>query len=448
MLATVVFISGQRDRAAIVLAPGETWLGRGERCDIEVLDPLVSRRHCRFLARNDIVLIQDQGSSHGTFVNDVPVGERALAHGDRITVGRTHLLFLDGARAERTELPGGLAHVATAQLDTAPAGNGPEVAGNSIQTPPRARWSSLGIVGESPALLELAAQVERVAPSDATVLITGETGSGKEAVAQALHRLGARGERTFAAVNCATLQGQMLESELFGHERGAFTGAIRSHAGWFERAQGGTLFLDEVGELAPEAQARLLRALQERVIERVGGERSIPVNVRVIAATNRDLEEAAREGTFRKDLFFRLAVIELHVPALRQRTVDIPLLCRHFMRRACQDLKRPPLQFEPAVMDALLRYSWPGNVRELANTMERLAILVGSDKVGMRDLPHRIGERAASDKGGFQVEVEAFKRNLVARELQRQAGHVVNTARSLGLSPNYLHRLMKSLGLR
>src|SRR6267143_415658 len=234
------------------------------------------------------------------------------------------------------------------------------------------------LVGVSAAMEELRALIARVAPTEARVLITGESGTGKELVASAIHRQSARGSKPFVTVNSAALPRDLVESEMFGHERGAFTGATDRRQGRFELADGGTLFLDEVGDLGPEAQAKLLRVLESGVVERVGGERPFAVNVRVIAATNKDLTLAVRQGSFREDLWFRLNVLPIHIPPLRERPEDVPPLIRHFAARCTARLGRP-VHFDAGAVPLLAAYTWPGNVRELANIIERLAILASGE---------------------------------------------------------------------
>ena len=222
-------------------------------------------------------------------------------------------------------------------------------------------------------------QIGRVAPSDSTVLITGESGTGKELVARAIHSNSPRAERPFVAINCAAITETLLESELFGHERGAFTGAIAQKKGRLETADGGTVLLDEIGELSPALQAKLLRVLQEREFERVGGTRSIAVDFRLVAATNRDLEQAIAAGTFRRDLYYRLNVVSLAVPPLRERPEDIPLLANHFARRHAANMKRRVTGVSPEALACLMAYDWPGNVRELENAIERAVVLGSTD---------------------------------------------------------------------
>ncbi|MFL6198678.1 MAG: sigma 54-interacting transcriptional regulator [Thermoanaerobaculia bacterium] len=309
------------------------------------------------------------------------------------------------------------------------------------------------MVGESPRMQEIARLIARVAPTDSTVLLRGESGTGKELTARALHRASRRAGRPFVAINCATLSDTLLESELFGHERGAFTGAVDRKPGKLELADSGTLFLDEIGEMSPLLQAKLLRVLQEREFERLGGTRTIRVDVRVIAATNRDLEAAMKAGAFREDLFYRLNVIALSLPPLRERREDVPLLASHFAAVLGRRLGRPVAGFTPEARACLLRYSWPGNVRELANAVERAMVLGSEDLIRPEDLPETVTESVPP--GSSPVPVSPFheavneqKRRLVLAAVEQAGGNITRAAESLGLHPNYLHRLIGNLDLR
>ena len=311
-----------------------------------------------------------------------------------------------------------------------------------------------GLVGESPRLVAVRGFLARVAPTDSTVLLRGESGTGKELAARAIHQGSPRAGGPFVAINCATLSETLFESELFGHEKGAFTGAVAQKIGKFEAADGGTLFLDEVGEIPIHLQARLLRALQERELERVGSTRTIKVDVRVIAATNRDLETGVAKGTFRADLYYRLNVLALELPPLRERREDIPLLARHFAARLGPRLGRPAADFTPEALDGLLRYGWPGNVRELANAVERALVLGEGDWLRPEDLPEAVieaggrRERPAGPVAPYHEAVLRLKEELVLGAIEQAGGNVTRAAELLGIHPNYLHRLLRNLGLR
>ncbi|MDQ2775689.1 MAG: sigma 54-interacting transcriptional regulator [Acidobacteriota bacterium] len=308
---------------------------------------------------------------------------------------------------------------------------------------------SSGIVGNSAIVRRLLELVDRVAPRDTTVLITGESGTGKELIARALHDRSPRRDRPFIAVNCAALSETLFESELFGHEKGAFTGAVSLKRGRFELAQGGTIFLDEVGELALTLQAKLLRVLQQREFERVGGTQVLSLDIRVIAATNRDLCEDVREGKFREDLYHRLNVVTLDSPLLRDRKDDIPLLARFFLERSAQRCKRHVNGLSPEAEELLCQYSWPGNVRELENAMERAVVLGVSDWVLPEDLPETLFEGAPQSAGTrYHSSVGQAKREAILDAYAQGNGDYKQAAKVLGLHPNYLLRLVRNMGLR
>jgi len=309
--------------------------------------------------------------------------------------------------------------------------------------------SNTGIVGNSSVVRRLLQLVERVAPRDTTVLITGESGTGKELIARALHEKSPRREHPFVAVNCAALTETLFESELFGHEKGAFTGAIALKRGRFEMAQGGTIFLDEVGELAPSLQAKLLRVLQQREFERVGGTQAHPLDIRVIAATNRELSEDVRDGRFREDLYHRLNVVTLESPPLRDRKEDIPLLARYFLQRSAERCKRRVEGLSPEAEAMIVEYAWPGNVRELENAMERAVVLGVSEWLLPEDLPESLLESAPRDPDAkYRHSVGEAKREAIIDAYLQGNGDYKQAARILGLHPNYLLRLVRNLGLR
>jgi transcriptional regulator with GAF, ATPase, and Fis domain len=312
------------------------------------------------------------------------------------------------------------------------------------------------LVGESPRMREIWRLLSRVAPSDSTILLRGESGTGKEVAARTIHRKSRRASRPFVAINCATLSETLLESELFGHEKGAFTGAIARKIGKFEVADTGTLFLDEIGEIPPPLQARLLRVLQEKEFDRLGSTRPVRVDVRVIAATNRDLEKAIREGTFREDLFYRLNVISCTLPPLRERREDIPLLASHFAARFGFQLGRRVAGFTPEARACLQRYAWPGNVRELSNAIERAIVLGDGDLIRPEDLPETILEAAAGPGGKlpatpvarYHETINETKKRLILGAIEQAGGNITKAAELLGLNANYLHRLISNLDLR
>jgi Nif-specific regulatory protein len=307
------------------------------------------------------------------------------------------------------------------------------------------------MVGDSPRMRDVYQFIARVAPRDVTVLIFGESGTGKELVARAIHRNSGRADKPCMAINCAALAETLLESELFGHEKGAFTGAIAQKKGKLEVAEGGTVFLDEIGELAPLLQAKLLRVLQEREFERVGGTRTIKLNVRLIAATNRDLEEEVKRGRFREDLYYRLNVVAVRMPSLRERREDIPLLASYFTAKFSQRSNRPVLGVSPQARAGLMNYDWPGNVRELENAIERAVVLGSSDLILPEDLPEAILEKAESagaSMTAFHDALREAKKQLILNAFEQAQGTYTEAARLLGLHPNYLHRLIRNLNMK
>ena len=313
------------------------------------------------------------------------------------------------------------------------------------------RYGIEQIVGQSAALREVLEVIRLVAPTQATVLIQGESGTGKEMVAQAIHRLSPRSSGPFVPVHCAALAPTLLESELFGHERGAFTGAVERRIGRFEMADGGTLFLDEVGEIPLPIQVKILRVLEERRFERVGGSQPISVDVRLIAATNRDLRAMVEAGTFREDLYFRLNVVTIHLPPLRDRKEDIPLLAAHFVQELAARHGRPAPPISPEVMDAFLRYSWPGNVRELRNVLERMVVLARKSELTVQDLPPELREQTAGAaptalRAGMTMR-EAEKL-LIAETLRSTGGNRARAAQMLGISRRTLQRKIAEHGLQ
>ena len=293
--------------------------------------------------------------------------------------------------------------------------------------------------------------IARVAPADSTVLIRGESGTGKELVARAIHTNSLRSGKPFVAINCAALTESLLESELFGHERGAFTGAIAQKKGKLEMADGGTVFLDELGEMAPPLQTKLLRVLQEREFERVGGNRPIKVNIRLIAATNRDLEKSIQAGTFRQDLYYRLNVLTVTMPPLRERREDIPLLAGYFAMRCAKKSAHSVKGISLEARQCLINYDWPGNVRELDNAIERAVVLGTTELIMPEDLPEALLEKqsvSGAEITEYHRVVMETKRQLVRSALERADGNYTEAAQFLGVHPNNLHRLIRNLDLK
>ncbi len=315
------------------------------------------------------------------------------------------------------------------------------------------------LIGSSAPMEAVFDTIRQVAPTRATVLIEGESGTGKELVARALHSLSNRADKKFIAVHCAALSPQLLESELFGHERGAFTGATEKRIGRFEQADGGTIFLDEIGEIDASTQVKLLRVLGERNFERVGGNTSVSADVRLVAATNKHLETLVEQGKFREDLFYRLNVVRVSMPPLRERREDIPLMVRAFLKQSCQENEKPLRELTSDAMNRLIEYSWPGNVRQLRSAIDNGVVLATGPKITLRDLPLAIrqwgGDTSASPSAGSGAGISAFaapvdqlnihqsEDQLIRRALDETNGNITEAARKLGISRRTLHRKLK-----
>jgi two-component system nitrogen regulation response regulator NtrX len=314
------------------------------------------------------------------------------------------------------------------------------------------------LLGASPAISELREQIKRVAPTNASVLVNGANGTGKELVARSIHYYSQRHDKSFVAINCAAIPEELIESELFGHEKGAFTGAIAQKKGRFDLADGGTLFLDEIGDMSLRTQAKVLRILQERCFERVGGTRLVTVDVRLIAATNKDLDEEIRQGRFREDLYYRLKVVPFRVPALRERVEDIPVLVQHFIDLFYRKEGREPKHFVPEALELLKQYHWPGNVRELRNIIERILIMTPGRTVTCDDIPDLQGGHgdAASLRPSLDGALaqstlrearEEFEREFISQKLEENDWNISRTAEIIELERSNLHRKIKSYGI-
>ena len=311
------------------------------------------------------------------------------------------------------------------------------------------------MIGGHPRILALREQIALAAPTDSWVLITGENGTGKELVARQIHRQSKRAQKPFVEVNCAAIPDELIESELFGHEKGAFTGASERRRGKFDLADGGTIFLDEIADMSLKTQAKVLRVLQEQHFERVGGRELIPVNVRVIAATNKDLEQEIAANRFREDLYYRLNVIPLQVPPLRERREDIPLFVDFFTKAFCVRSGLPPRDFEPEAVARLMEYDWPGNIRELKNIIERLVILTRAESVTAAHVSQAIKLQAVQPEEpddlfavpDYREAKAQFEREFLRRKLDENGGNITKTAEAIGIERTNLHRKMKSLGL-
>ena len=310
------------------------------------------------------------------------------------------------------------------------------------------RYGLDGMIGNSPAMMETFDTIRQVAPTRATVLIQGESGTGKELVAKAIHRLSTRSEGPFVPVHCAALSEHLIESELFGHEKGAFTGAMERRIGRFEKSAGGTLFLDEISEIDASVQVKILRALEERQIERVGSDKPIDVDTRLVGATNRDLQAMVDRGEFREDLFYRLYVVVIHLPPLRERGDDVVLLLNHYLQRFNEEHGKRIEGFSAAAIDVLTAYRWPGNVRELRNLVERVTVLTRGRNIEVRDIPASIRERAGTDVSPeADLTVEEMEKRMILRALEKTGGNRTKAAEKLGISRRTLHRKLNEYGI-
>ncbi|HLG97376.1 MAG TPA: sigma 54-interacting transcriptional regulator [Bryobacteraceae bacterium] len=416
--------------------------------------------------------IVSQVVSEGVAVlcNDLPAVE-AFASADSVVVRHIHsvlavplevfdrvigVIYLDASNPEarfdedHLQLLTAMGSIAAPALDAARRMEWLEDENRRLQSEMNVEHN---MVGESQRMREVYQFINRVAPKESTVLIFGESGTGKELVARAIHRNSTRASKPYVAINCAAITETLLESELFGHEKGAFTGAIAQKKGKLESAEGGTVFLDEIGELAPMLQAKLLRVLQEREFERVGSTKTIKLDVRLIAATNRDLDEEVKKGRFREDLFYRLNVVSLRMPPLRERRDDISLLASYFAAKYAKRANRNVVGISPQARAFLVNYDWPGNVRELENAIERAVVLGSSDLILPEDLPEVVLERAGPSQGpaavsAFHDTVREAKKNAILAAVEQAGGNYTEAARILGLHPNYLHRLIRNLNLR
>jgi transcriptional regulator with GAF, ATPase, and Fis domain len=458
MTARLVALAGPLCGEAFPIEGPEWVVGRDPANRLSIPDRLMSRRHCTVTLANGRYHLRDLGSSNGTFVNGIPVEERVLEHGDRIRAGDSVLMFLTSeppAPPPGPNAPGTIddrtTRVGEALRAEARRRGIPDSGGDILAEvlAGRVTLQAHDMVGDGPAMRGVYGRIRKLAPSDCTVLINGETGTGKELAARAIHQNSPRARRPFVAINCAALTESLLESELFGHERGAFTGAHSLKKGRFEIADGGTIFLDEIGELAAPLQSKLLRALQHHEFERVGGTRTVRVDVRVITATNRDLASEVAAGRFRQDLWYRLNVVSLTMPPLRDRREDIPNLAAHFAAKYARGRR---VELSADALQALTAHDWPGNVRELENAIERAVVLGSSDRITADDLPEILAEPEADVETGaaapFHDGVREVKRRLILEAIDRSGGNYAAAARLLGLNPTYLHRLLKNLQLK
>ena len=440
-------------------------IGRAPESDIRLMDEHSSRQHCVVQWLDNRWVLTDLGSRNGTLVNGERVRKQALQEGDVIVVGNSWLVFTSGdAHGSTGTVRGDYGLDSDTSIQPAasvPVRRNTPMADDSVRmgsaldetvredrTPAmrRRRRELDPILGESAALQSILDQVASVAPTDSTVLLRGESGVGKELVAREIHRQSLRRQSRFICVNCAALTESLLESEIFGHERGAFTGATEQKRGKFEQADQGTLFLDEIGEMSPAIQAKFLRVLEGHAFERVGGHTPIQVDVRVIAATNADLEAAVREGRFRRELYFRLNVLPIDVPSLRDRKEDIPLLAEYFLRRFAEQADLPIPRLTAEAVRSLNEYNWPGNVRELKNTLERAVVLRRAETIDADDLDLHRAEIEHTGGGESRYEalsIEAIEMQHILRTLRHTKWNKSKAASILGIERSTLDRKLK-----
>jgi len=433
----LIAIAGLMEGAFYMLPEQEITVGGDPSNLLVIEDAAVAPFHCVIDGREGDFRLRNAGAASGLTVNGLPVDERALVHGDEIRIGETLFLYL----AYEAETPADFR--LQREIERL------ELENRRLQA---ASHVDHDMVGDSPAIRGVYQFIAKVAPTESTVLIDGESGTGKELVARALHRNSRRAAKPFVALNCAAITETLLESEMFGHEKGSFTGAVAQKRGKLEVADGGTIFLDEIGEMSPGLQAKLLRVLQEHEFERVGGTRTVRTDLRVVAATNRDLAEQTRKGAFRQDLYYRLNVVKVTMPPLRDRRRDIPLLAQHFIQKFARRASRPVAGLSPAARDLLLRYDWPGNVRELENAIERAIVMGSTEFILPDDLPETLFEEALPPPGApltlFHAIVNHAKKQVILRAFDETGGNYTDAARLLGLHPNYLHRLIRNLDLK
>ncbi len=443
----------------------EIRIGSMDDNDVVISDDTVSRYHCRIAQEDTGYVLVDQRSTNGTFINKVRVREAFLKPGSIVSVGQSQLKF--NAREEE------------------------------VQIVPSRNTQCGGLIGSNTRMREIYSIIEKIAPTATTVVIDGETGTGKEVVAQAIHSLSPRVKNDLVVFDCGAVPPNLIESELFGHEKGSFTGAMMTRQGLFEQADGGTLFLDELGELPIDLQPKLLRALEPREVRRVGSTKAAKVDVRIIAATNRNLEDEVKAGRFRQDLFYRLSVVRLHLPSLRERADDIPVLVRHFLDNGSYNKAVSGLRVHTIANDAMMSlqtYPWPGNVRELVNVIERAVSFCSSGQLELSDLPDYVrnakasqpqirhatatgGHRRAPTHGSGSTGanptvpmdpnaptpmppdelmaegvtfkdakerwVAAFERNYILQLLRRNTGNISHAARAADIDRKYFRKLMK-----
>ena len=422
-------LEGSDSGKEVTMDRGTVTIGSDENCDLCLKDDTVSRHHAEIHFQKDGYLLKDLDSTNGTFVNSLKVKEIFITTGSTIRFGKTKVKFIP--QDEKIEIY------------------------------PSTQEKFSGIIGKSLPLRKIYGILEKVAPTNVTVVVMGETGTGKEMVAQAIHDNSQRAKRPFVVFDCSAVQENLIESELFGHERGSFTGATTTRQGAFEMANGGTIFLDEIGELGLDMQPKLLRALEKGEIKRVGADVPRKVDVRVVAATNRDLKAEAKQGRFREDLYFRLSVVQVHLPALRKRVEDIGMLVNHFIElnnRGGAERSKHVTGVDADAMQAIKDYRWPGNVRELKNVIDRSISLTDNTELKLEDLPEYVREQSVVTtspkirgdvpfKEAKEEWVETFEKDYIVDLLKRNDLNISKAAKQAGIDRKSVQRLLKKYNL-
>jgi transcriptional regulator with GAF, ATPase, and Fis domain len=419
----------------------EIRIGRGREADLQLPDPSVSRLHARIFRVGDQYFLSDT-SRNGTFHEGKRITQLPLESGQTFRIGPYQIHFF---REDSSSVEPDPPTVST----SSPADLPPFSPGT--RTRERSSAFTYGIIGETAVIAKLIENIARVGSSDLPILVEGETGSGKELVARGIHESSCRKDRPFVVVNCGAISPDLIESELFGHEKGAFTGATAQRRGAFEVAHGGTLFLDEIGELPLPLQPKLLRALEQKEIKRVGGNETILVDVRILAATNRNLREEVSNRSFRDDLYFRISTITLRVPPLRDRREDILPLALHFLSDLCAGTKRPVLELSGSAAEFLRAQDWPGNVRELRNAIQRAAVMSEGAILQAEDFGFLLPPRVAQQESSQDLSLsrwELSEKNNILAELSRQKWNKTRTARELGIAKSTLFEKLKKYGIR
>jgi DNA-binding NtrC family response regulator len=414
--ARFVVTKGRDAGKEIMLHDPVVTIGTLEENSLVLTDPAVSRRHALVEETAAGYVLKDAGSTNGTFMDGVRLREGYLSPGSLIRIGQTEMLF--SPIEERFEVP-------------------------------RSSQDRFGeLIGATPSMREVFGILERISATDMTVLIEGETGTGKELAARAIHDHSRRAATPFVVFDCGAAAPTLIESELFGHEKGAFTDAVKARRGAFELADGGTLFLDEMGELAPTLQPKLLRALDQREVKRIGAEQPTRVNARVIAATNRDLEKEVKAGRFREDLYYRLSAVSIHLPPLRQRKADIELIAKSLLSGTSAGDDKKVIDLSPEAAAALAAYSWPGNVRELKNVLERASALSDGKRIEVKDLFLSHGKKTSTLEGLSGKTLEEIEKAAIIATLKSASGNKTETAKHLGIAYSTLYEKMKKFGIK